>query len=387
MGQNNNIGQQTALAVYGNPESFNKLISNHGVLCKIKQALVCPCVGLNYGSPKFDCTICNGDGRTYTYQRRFLVVDENSRTCQNVITPFWTPVIDVTKVQNVTSEIQGGIRNISVSGTDGEKIYLNENLLEYEKKRVTYTFDGWTYVEEEELEVDATNGLMYANGTEFNAGYQSSNPLKAFADIARVVKIWNKNTGIEITDYTYEGKTIITSQPIESGAMMIEYYYADLTQVIPTDIATQLNNETWTEAITSGQTKMAFYPYWNLTRGDIIVIAASVLYKNESFTHQGSLDKLWEMEVFELNDIILDEDGNTYNKDTDYILQGNRHIKWIGTKPANGKVCSVRYGYKPTFIVFEDQPEPLNHENKLYPKMCLVKNWSKISKDDIARLG
>jgi hypothetical protein len=66
-------------------------------------------------------------------------------------------------------------------------------------------------------------------------------------------------------------------------------------------------------------------------------------------------------------------------------LQG-RFIKWIGSKPTTGTGCSVRYGYKPAFIVFEDSPQPLTLENKLYPKTCMVKSWSKISKDDIAKL-
>lgn len=385
MGKNLNIGQEQATTVFGNPESFKKLIKNHGQLCKVKQALVCPCVGVNHGSPDFNCETCNGDGYVYTYQRRFLVVDENSRVCRDKVYPFWIPIISVSKVQNVTSEIQGGIRDIEVVSFSDTEIELAEELNSYEKKRVTYTFDGWTYVEEEKLDVDADNGIMYANGTVYDAGQQSSNPLNAYADIAQVVRIWNKSTGVELVNYTVGGRSIFTTEPLDADNMYIEYYYSDLTQVITTDIATQFNNESWTHDLASGETKMAFYPYWDIARGDLIVIAATVLYKNETFTHVKDMDKLWEVEIFELNSIIIDANGNTYNIDTDYILQG-RFIKWIGSKPTVGTVCSVRYGYKPAFIVFEDSPQPLTLENKLYPKTCMVKSWSKISKDDIAKL-
>ena len=389
MGQNTNIGQDSSVVVFGNPESFKKLIKNHGILSKVKQAITCPCSGINHGSPRFDCPVCNGDGRVYAYQRRFLVADENSRTCKNIVTPYWQPIIDVKKVQNVTSEVQGGIRDIEVVEFDNTTITLAEELAEYEKKRVTYLFDGWTLVENELVEVDADNNLMYVSGTKFDAGYQSSNPLDAFADIAEIVRVWNEDTGEDIENLKFEGRTIIAGadETIVAGKMRASYYYADLTQVICTDISTRMDNEQWTQALASGETKMAFYPYWDISRGDIIVIAAMVLYKNELFTHLGEIDKLWEMEIFELNDIILDDQGNKYYLNTDYILQGCRHIKWISeNEPALNAVCSIRYGYKPAFIVFEDSPQPNNLENRLYPRTCMVKSWSKISKDDIARL-
>ena len=56
MATNTNIGQQSALTVYGNPESFKKLIYNHGQLCKVKQALVCPCAAENSGTPNIYTT-------------------------------------------------------------------------------------------------------------------------------------------------------------------------------------------------------------------------------------------------------------------------------------------------------------------------------------------
>jgi len=385
MGVNTNIGQEQAVTVFGNPESFKKLIKNHGQLCKIKQALTCPCVGKNNGSPDMYCNLCKGDGYVYTYQRHFLVVDENSPSCQNKIYPFWQPLISVSKVQNVTSEIQGGITEIEVSSFTDEEITVAERLVEYEKKRVTYTFDGWTYVESEKLTVDAANGIMYVSGNVFDAGYQSSNPLNAYADIAQIVKIWNIDTGVEVTTYTFEGNAIYTDETIVADKMYIEYYYSDLTQVISTDIATKNNSESWTHELASGETRLAFYPFWDLTRGDIIVVAATVLWKNENFTHTATLDKLWEIEIFQLNNVILDEDGNKYYLDTDYILYG-RYIKWIGSTPTENKICSVRYGFKPAFIIFEDNPQPNNLENKAYPKIVMAKSWSKISKEDIARL-
>lgn len=386
MGVYSNIGKLTALTVSGNPDSFTSVIRNHGLLAKIKHALACPCIAVNAGSPDMYCTLCNGDGYIYTYQRRFFVIDEDSKAIGRRLYPYWTPILSVVKAQNLTSEIQGGITDLTVVGHDDDSIEVSENLDVTQKKRVTYSFDGWTHVEDEILDVDAANGIMYANGTLFDAGYQSSNPLGAFADIAMIVRIWNSDTMVEISNFTFEGRAIKTSERIYAGKMHAEYYYADLTQVIATDIATSDQNEQWTHMLASGETRMAFYPFVDVTKGDLITIAATVLWKNELLNHTKDFDRLHEMEIYQLNNIIVDQDGNKYYIDTDYILQG-RYIKWISSnKPRVGKTISIRYGYKPSFVIFDDNPQPNNLENKMYPKICMVKNWSKISKDDIARL-
>jgi len=386
MGQNANIGQQAAVTVFGNPESFIKLITNHGVLSKIKQAMICPCAADNSGSADFFCKICKGDGYVYRPQRRFLVTDENSRSCGDKIYPFRTPILGVEKVQVVGAESQCGIRDIEVDSFTDTEIILTEEVSDIFKKRVTYYFDGWTYVESDKLTVDADNGLMYTNQNVFDAGYQSSNPLNAYADITRIIKIWNIDTEQEITNYTFDGRTIQTSETIEPDKMYAEYYYADLTQIIAGDIANKNDSEDWTHGLQSGQVKMSLYPFWDVTIGDIIILTGSTLWRNESLTHRGDLDRLFEIEIFELNDVILGSDGTVYNIGVDYILQG-RNIKWISdNKPNLDTTISIRYGYKPSYIIFEDNPEPNNLENKAYPKTVLAKSWTKTDKKDITDL-
>ena len=385
MGQFNNEGKLKALTVFGNPDSFQSLIRNHGQLCKIKQALICACAASNHGSADFLCEICGGDGYVYTYQRNFFIADEDSPVCGAVLTPYWSPILSVISAQNIASEIQGGITDLIVSSFTDTEITLSEAPALHDKKRVTYTFDGWTYVASEKLVTDATNKIMYASGTVYDAEYQSSNPLGAFADIAQIIKIWNNVTGEELTSYKFDGKTISTTRPIVDDQMYIEYYKSDLSQVINADLTTRDPNEGWTSSVQSGEVKMAFYPFWDLAKGDLIVLPATVLWRNQILPHLKDLDKLWEQEIFQLNSVILDASGNTYANGTDYILQGNA-IKWIGSKPAINAVISVRYGYKPSFIVFEDNPQPNNLENKIYPKLVLAKSWSKTDKDEVTKL-
>lgn len=390
MGTYSNVGKTSAITVKGNPDSFLSLIINHGLLAKIKQAIMCTCLGTNHGSPDLYCPICKGDGFLYAYQRNFFVADENSPiNLENTkeLIPFWTPVLSVVKVQNVTSEIQGGIDEIAVSSVTSNKITVSQNLVPYMQRRVTYTFDGWTYVPSEKLVVDADHGIMYANGTIFDAGYQSSNPLNAFADITQIVRIWNIDTGVEIGVYTFEGNTIYTDETIVPDKMYAEYYYSDLTQVIATDVATRDQNEQWTHMLASGETRVALYPFIDISKGDIITLSAVILWKTELINHlDGNLDRLNEMEIAQLNNVILDQSGNKYYINTDYILQG-RNIKWLtDNKPAKNAILSVRYAFKPSFVVFDDNPQPNNLENRLYPRLCMVKTWTKTAKDDVIRL-
>ena len=176
MGTNRNIGAQESLIVRGNPESFRRLIENHGQLCKIKQALACPkCLGVNGGSPDFNCPLCRGTGFIYTYQRRFLIADENS-PCNRAATelyPYYYPIMEVTGVQRMQDEKQGGISELEIDHFDEETIYLKAGQIkEYERNRTTYFFDGWTKVVGDVLTVDVKRGYMRPTKTFFNAGYQ-----------------------------------------------------------------------------------------------------------------------------------------------------------------------------------------------------------------------
>ena len=392
MGKSLNIGQDNSLVVYGNPESFKKLIKSHGQMCKIKQALFCPmCVTENHGSPDTFCPLCHGEGYVYTYQRRFMIADESSLCNENVteIYPFYVPILEVTKVERIVSDVQGGIKEMPVKSFNETTIFVENNIDAqfYEKKRVTYFFDGWTRVHDDLLTVDEKTGYMWPTKTYYDAGYQSSNPLKAEADITQVNRIWNDLTGEEITDYKRIGNTIMAKGDMIPGHMRADYYYADLTQIITADLRTKDDLEKWTNDLESGNIRLALFPWFNIAKGDIIVIAADAQFKTEIFTHQGELDQLFQIEVIELNDVAIDSNGMIYYREEDYTLVGNRYMKWISEKqPKKGARVSIKYGYKPAFICFEDNPEPNNLENRRYPKIIYAKSWTKINKEDIAKL-
>ena len=390
MANDRNIGANSAIAIYGSPEQFRRVIKYHGQLCKIKQGLPCACTAENGGTPKMHCKVCHGVGLVFCYQRRFLVADEYSPSnhAMTEIYPYYEPVMEVTKVQVLSDPKGGGIRTAKVTGFNDKTIFIENKgqYKEYNKRRVTYFFDGWTKVEGDVLKVNEKRGLMWPTKTFFDAGYQSSNPLEAEADICEMIRVYNKVTGKEVKDYVMIGNMIKTSEKIVEGEMVADYYFSDLTQVITADLKTANPEETWTRDMEEGDIRFAMYPWWNIGRGDLLVIAADAQYRDELLTHTGELDQLWELEIFELNDVIFDGSGNKYYRGTDYELEG-RHIAWISdNQPKLGAVISVRYGFKPTFICFHDNPEPNNLENRRYPKIIFAKRWSKATKNDICKL-
>ena len=391
MGQNRNIGQKNSLVVYGDVNYFDALIDNHGQPCKIKQGLFCPCVVKNHGSPDQECPICAGNGFIYTYQRRFLIADENSPRNHNVteIYPFYIPIKEVIKVERITSSIQGGILEMEVESFTDDTIFIKNDICakNYDRLRVTYFYDGWTHVTDDILTVDEEHGLMWPTKTYFDTGYQSSNPLRAEADISQINRIWNSVTGVELTNYTRIGNTIKTKEPIVSGQMVADYYYADLTSIITADLKTQDDLEKWTNDLESGNIRLALHSWYNIAKGDMIVIAADTMYKTELLTLRGTQDMLWQVEIFELNDVCIDEDGVLYYRKTDYELLGNRFMTWVSShKPADGKTISIKYGFKPSFLIFQDNPENNSLESRRYPKVVFAKSYSKTSVQDITKL-
>lgn len=391
MAQNRDIGSQSAIIIYGNTVKANNMIRNHGQLSKIKQGLPCPCNAENAGTPQISCPSCNGTGFVYTYQRRFLIADEYCKRngAMTELYPYNIPVMEVTKVEILNPPTEGGVKVAKIEGFDDKTIFIenpNNEYKEFQKNRVTYFFDGWTKVEGDVLKVNEKMGYMWPTKTFYDALYQSSNPLMAESDIAEVIRIYNSKTGKELTNYTMVGNLIKTKEPIVAGEMVADYYYADLTQILTADLKTKNPNEDWTRDMEEGDIRMAIYPWWNISRGDIIVIAADAQYRDELLTHKGQLDQLWELEIFELNDVIFDAEGKRYYREEDYTLEG-RSILWLTEKmPRKGSVISVRYGFKPSFICFDDNPEPNNLENRRYPKIIYAKRWSKTTKNDIAKL-
>jgi len=389
--QDRHVGRETPVFVIeGHPDKFIGLIQRHGVLSRIMRARRCPCA-TSTGSPDIYCDLCMGDGMIYDFQRKMLQADEDSDigVDSSVVYPFRIPVIEPVRVERLLAPEQGGIKEYTIDEYTASEIRISGNPLprKYEKMRVTYYFDRFEYVQDELVTVDAATRILTTKGTAFDGGHRSSNFFNVHGDIAVVEKVYDTEKSHTYTNYTFR-KNKIYVDPGEPAPtpdkVQVSYYYVPPARVLTSDIEVrQLKQEKWTSELPEGECRMAMEPWFELGEGDIITLLTPTLYKNEIIKHSGVIDKLIEFDVARIDEIIFDEDGKRYEVNIDFVLKGFRDISWIGNQPVPGKRISVRYGYHPTYVVFQDHPMPNTLENKQYPQVVRAKIWAKTLSKDI----
>jgi len=381
--------------IEGHPEKFINLINYHGALARVMRARKCPCKG-GHGSPVMHCKLCRGDGFIYDFQRKLLQTDEDSdvKGQSNYVHPFRVPIIDVLKVERLLPEEQGGIVKYNVDDFDQETITISSPTgkplpKHYEKMRVSYYFDRFNKVEGERVSVNVAARKLTTTGTLFSGEHRFGNSQNMHGDIVIVDRVYHEDTGFDFSDYTFRRNNIYLSQSDpapEVNKILVDYYYAPPTRVLPADLDVREEKDKWTTNLASGLTKIGCEPWWELSPGDIITLLPFEFFKDEVIAHSNHvLDKLTEFDVSYVDDIIFDEDGNRYRLNEDFILQDFHDIYWMGNQPNYNKNISVRYGYRPTYVIFQEMPVPNAMENKSFPKTFFVHHYNKTLQKEVEK--
>ena len=343
----------------------------------------------------------------YSFQRKLLQVDEDTGERDWVreytdprdeikIYPFRVPVLQPIRAERLLPPEQGGILEYDIPTFDDTSITIrkkkptDELPLHWMKIRVSYYFDRFNKVENEIVDVDTENNILTTAATRYNDGHRSSNVQNVHGDIAIVMKIYNTDTLHEYTSYTFRKNKIyitlrVTDPPLEEGKIAVSYYYCPPTKVLPADPAMRLEIDKFETELKSGSVRIAFEPWYEIGQGDMITFLTSIYFKNEIIVHNNNIDKLMEFDVAKIDDEIIDEDGERYRNGVDFILANFRDVRWV-RQPAPGKKISVRYGYYPTYIVFQDEPIVNTLENQIYPYIVQAKLWTKTLNRDIQRI-
>ena len=95
------------LNIQARPTEHEAIIRRQGQSARIIQLIKCPCN--KNGRVDLHCTVCNGRGYIFKYQKKVIVIDENSPHygCFEVF-PFGTPLARGIAIQKVLHESQGG---------------------------------------------------------------------------------------------------------------------------------------------------------------------------------------------------------------------------------------------------------------------------------------
>lgn len=394
--KNVHLGQQAPVfTIEGNPDNFADLITTHGVLSRIMRSRECPCT-TKTGSPNMYCNICHGDGMIYDFQREMLKIDEKSDICNGKICTFFQPIMAVKRVERLLPDEQGGITEYDVvEFTDSEIIIAVKEgqsgclPKSYENVRVSYIYDRYNYVDKEQVTVDAERKILTTDQTRFNGMHKHGNIWNIHGDIAEIKTIFDVEKNYYYQDFYFRKNCIFlgNGEPRPSNTIEVSYYYVAPAFVLPSDMNVRYEKgEKFTSQLPSGQCRIAFDASWELGDGDLITMLSTTYYKSEIRVHNTGYDRLFEFDVYNVNEKIFDEDGKVYFNNVDFILTGLRDIRWIGSQPAAGKKISIRYGFHPTYKIYIDEVMPNTLENKQFPIIVTAHIWGKATSKDFEQI-
>jgi len=394
MGQLNKPGGNSPIFnIEARPQEHDAVISRQGQWARIIHSRPCTC--LKSGKVDLFCNKCNGRGFVYYFQSEKTIWEENSpHTGQNILKPYWTPITDVIKVQRKLSQVQGGNKNYKIDSFNDDSIYISgqPNLKHYEMVQCTYktsnfeyTYQTFTYNNNNFFRFDLRVDKIYQERQDQNDWQGLSNAYGVECDINRIVQIENLTTSViyPITiatikkQYVYIDISTITITNGDKIKISIEYVFPE--KVATTQISSKKVLEKWGSDVESGDVDATFQSWTDIKDGDIItfLISAQSKYSKMKRTVK-SYDEIPEFDVIEILENIIDEDEVEYKKGIDFEIRNYNDLEWISNKPVTGKVYTVVYSYKMTYIVQTGTKKHINNENKRFPRNVLLKEYSRV---------
>lgn len=389
MGQDLFEGRKNpTFVVSGHPEKFINLLTQHGLLARLMRSRNCPCV-TKTGSPSIYCDQCGGDGFVTDFQRKLLQTDEDSdvKGDRSKVLPFRIPILEPLSVERLLPPEQGDIKKYTIDSFDSETINISGDPLPYhwQKMRVSYYFDRYNRVLGDVVTVDANTKTLTTTQTLYDGEHKFGN-IDIHGDIGVVLEVRDTVTGHKFTDYSFRKNVIQLkgSEPTPiQGQVEADYFYVPPAPVLPQDLETQNDIEKWITTLQSGTVRIGVEPWYELSIGDLITLLPVEFFRDDVIEHSSiGYDKLTEFDISRVDDEIFDEDGVKYKKGIDYYLRPFRDLVWIGNQPNAGKKMSVRFGYRPTYSIFVNNPVPNRMENKRYPINFMAKYFSMTLKDE-----
>jgi hypothetical protein len=381
-------------------EELYRFIDTHGLYARILQARRCPCAGKN-GSPDMHCSLCQGDGFFTVYQKRLLQLDEDitgqgDATDPSIVYPFFQPIAKPVRVERVLSPEQGGTISYKIQNWTTTSIKISGNAQDgsdlpraFDRIRVSYYLDRLQSVTGDLLTVSGS--ILTAPGCVVGSNVYEATSADIAGDIAELTDLYyvdSSGAGHTLTAQSISGNRIYLQSPYPdlTGALCYaSYLFAQPEKVIVGELSIREEKEKQWTTIPQGTVKLGLMPWWDLAQGDLVTLLGPEYVRDEVLTKsRESYDRLHEFDVTRVESDIVSENGDEYKLDVDFTVMPRRILKWIGRQPAPGSLFTVRYLYRPTYAIFNDNPIPAYMQNKRFPKTVTAALYSMLSQNEPA---
>jgi hypothetical protein len=389
----NPYGNSGVAKISGRPVEHEFQIERQGQLVRHIQAKKCPCI--KNGQPSLQCVLCNAKGYILDWQTEYEVLEENSPHEGITVSPFYTPVKAVRKVQRWLHSIQGGNVFYDIAAFNATTITLVDNgelARRHEPIKATYRYELQTTVVNDPVICDGT-ATVKTTLTEIDTTGDTSNPYEVHGDLYSVSRVKNLTTGVTYTVAGFKKQSIYLTlganpAPLVTDSVVADYKFTPPFRIIMGRIEIKNAISKWGEDLKQGDQECMFAGGYHVKRGNIVTPLTTVFTESALVTRgAGAFDELAQFDVFEIIGNIIDVDGVTYVLSTDFVLKNYNELTWLGShKPAAGKGYTVVYNYHPSYMVYREEAGKNQAEDKRYPQEFLVRLFGKFTTRDLAIL-
>ena len=385
------IEKQPTFPLQADPAKQNAVLERHGQWVRVLQTRACPCI--TNGKEELFCPVCEGLGFLYSFQRNLRIVEEPHTLHEknNRIMTDLYPIRNVEKVTKILNKIQGGNVNYQIAKFDDKYIEITgANLpLKHEKILVTYEYDRWNNVYNEHPIVENPYTLHVREckiDTTLN-----QNPQEIYGDITEVFRVFNRTKNWNYTVEHFFKQTILLDKKIpntpaiEPGDIIeVDYSYCPTLLITSQSLQSSDNVQQKWFNIAVGDVEASFPYQIQLKKGDLVTFLFAEKPVDEIYSKNGAdIDVLNSFDVSKILEDIIDAEGKVYKDKIDFFLYDYNKIKWIGNRPAPGVKFSVIYTARPTYVVFDKEPESITSENKQFPKRAQLRLYQKTKKKEM----
>lgn len=377
--------------IEGDPTNSIGNINRHGQYARILSSRKCPCNEDGY--PKMGCSICNGLGWIYFFQRKYRILEEeHPYHLSNRLELNYYPILEVEKISRYLADFQGGNIAYSIDSIQNQYVkFSGDNLPnKYEKLKVTYSYDRWTPVYNENS--TKISGLqLYVTNAEIDTT-KTQNPNEIFGDIAEVIRVRNKTKN----NYEYEvdkyfKQTILIKQKVnmpaidETDILEVDYYYCPPELIIAETLRANDPKLKWGE-VEVGDVEAVMPYYVNIKAGDVVTFLFAEMVGEYLVCHGTTdIDLMPVFDICRIDENIIDENGDIYKPEIDFIVYDYNKIKWISeNKPAENVQYNIQLTYHPSYIVHMQKADLKTSENKQFPKFVHLKKYDRLNKKDLS---